>query len=170
LRNLLPFSIYAVKHGLIKMKDIGMSVKDFTKKNKDDATDIDFSNVEIDEGTMKKVYVIDDNVLKKLEDFIKEYKALAKESEAEIENASKELSKDIKRSGIALEDEDLADNSLTVAGVIRNPKNKKLPKNDLTEKVKQAMSKKNSVKKMKTAVKKAAKSEKAVNKAKAKAG
>lgn len=62
--------MYAVKNGFVKAKDIGMSVKDFSKKNKADATEIDFKTVNIDEDTMKKIYVIDDKILKKLEDFI----------------------------------------------------------------------------------------------------
>ena len=70
LKHLVPFTVYAVKNGFVKAKDIGMSVKDFAKKNKADATEIDFKTAEIDEDTMKKIYVIDNDVLKKLEDFI----------------------------------------------------------------------------------------------------
>lgn len=157
LKNLVPFTAYAVKNGFIKAKDIGMSVKDFAKKNKADSTEIDFNTVDIDEDTMKKIYVIDNDVLKKLEDFIGQYRDSMKDAQKDIESSGQKLDKDIKDAGIKLEGEELADNSLVVAGVIDKPENKKLPKKEKQEKVKAAIESKKKAKKLIDAAKKASK-------------
>ena len=157
LKNLVPFTVYAVKNGFVKAKDIGMSVKDFAKKNKADATEIDFKNVDIDEDTMKKIYVIDDNVLKKLEDFISQYKDSMKDAQEDIEKAGEKLDKDIKDAGVKLEGEELADNATVVAGVIDKPENKKLTKKEKQQKVKAAIETKKQVKKLTDAAEKASK-------------
>ena len=41
----------AVKNGWVKTKDIGAAIANFSKKNKEDVTGIDFSKMEIDPST-----------------------------------------------------------------------------------------------------------------------
>ena len=157
LKNLVPFTVYAVKNGFVKAKDIGMSVKDFSKKNKADATEIDFKTVDIDEDTMKKIYVIDDKILKKLEDFISQYKDSMKDAQKDIESAGEKLDKDIKDAGVKVEGEDLADNAMVIAGVIDKPDNKNLSKKEKQKKVESAIKTKKRAKKIMDASKKSLK-------------
>jgi tyrosyl-tRNA synthetase len=51
----------------------------------------------------------------------------------DIETSSEELNKDIKKSGVKIEGEKLADNALTVAGVIDNEENKGKSGKELTK-------------------------------------
>lgn len=137
LANLLPFAIYVVKNNYIKAKALGSAIKDVANKNKDDDTGIDYDNVEIDESTIKSKFAFDEETIKKLHDFIAQFKKEMEAGKDDIEKAAGELDKDIKKAGVKIEPEKLADNTLTVAGVIDDEKNKNKSGKEMTELVNQ---------------------------------
>lgn len=146
LKNLIPFVIYAVKNNYIKAKALGSAIKNIGDKNKDDETGIDYDNVEIEESSIKTVYAFDDETIEKLQKFIDEYKKEMEAAKDDIETSSEELSKDIKKSGVKIEGEKLADNALTVAGVIDNEENKGKSGKELTKIVDQKIEAKKEIK------------------------
>lgn len=146
LKNLIPFAIYAVKNNYIKAKALGSAIKNIGDKNKDDETGIDYDNVEIEESSIKTVYAFDDETIEKLQKFIDEYKKEMEAAKDDIETSSEELSKDIKKSGVKIEGEKLADNALTVAGVIDNEENKGKSGKELTKIVDQKIEAKKEIK------------------------
>ena len=146
LKNLIPFVIYAVKNNYIKAKALGSAIKNIGDKNKDDETGIDYDNVEIEESSIKTVYAFDDETIEKLQKFIDDYKKEMEAAKDDIETSSEELSKDIKKSGIKIEGEKLANNALTVAGVIDNKENKGKSGKELTKIVDQKIEAKKEIK------------------------
>ena len=146
LMNLIPFVIYAVKNNYIKAKALGSAIKNIGDKNKDDETGIDYDNVEIEESSIKTVYAFDDETIEKLQKFIDEYKKEMEAAKDDIETSSEELNKDIKKSGVKIEGEKLADNALTVAGVIDNEENKGKSGKELTKIIDQKIEVKKEIK------------------------
>lgn len=144
--NLIPFVIYAVKNNYIKAKALGSAIKNIGDKNKDDETGIDYDNVEIEESSIKTVYAFDDETIEKLQKFISEYKKEMEAAKDDIETSSEELNKDIKKSGVKIEGEKLADNALTIAGVIDNEENKGKSGKELTKIIDQKIEAKKEIK------------------------
>lgn len=163
LANLLPFAVYVVKNNYIKAKALGSAIKDVANKNKDDDTGIDYDNVEIDESTIKSKFAFDEETIKKLHDFIAQFKKEMEAGKDDIEKAAGELDKDIKKAGVKIEPEKLADNTLTVAGVIDDEKNKNKSGKEMTElvnqqieidkKIKDLLNKANELKKLSNKIK-----------------
>lgn len=133
LANLLPFAAYVVKNGYVKAKALAGSVKDIGKKSKEDDTGIDYDNVEIDESSIKTKFAFDEETVKKLKDFIAQYKKEMENSSKDIEKAAGDLDKDIKKAGVKIEPKKLADNTLTVAGVVDDKANKGKSGKEMTE-------------------------------------
>jgi hypothetical protein len=133
LANLLPFAAYVVKNGYVKAKALAGSVKDIGKKSKEDDTGIDYDNVEIDESSIKTKFAFDEETVKKLKEFIAQYKKEMENGSKDIEKAAGDLDKDIKKAGVKIEPEKLADNTLTVAGVVDDKANKGKSGKEMTE-------------------------------------
>lgn len=145
LKNVGWLAAYLVKNNFIKAKEIAKSIKDFNVKNIDDNSDIDYSNVEIDEDTFKESSMFDnEKEIKAIEDFIKQYQETQQEAEKEAQKTIKDAEKDIKDSGIDIPQEQLDDNTLDVLGVIDKEENKDKSPEELTKLVKDKIEKKTS--------------------------
>ena len=107
----------------MKTKDIGSAIADFAKKNKKDVTGIDFSKAEIDPSTTKFKCLFD-NAGASLSNFMKELEAGLKGEGEEIRKADEELRADVKKAGVDMDEQEIDDNGLAVAGVIDDEKNK----------------------------------------------
>ena len=70
-KNACLLALKAVQNGWTKTKDIAKSIKDFSSKNKEDATGVDWDNVSIDEDTMKFRCLFAGDSGKKLKQFAK---------------------------------------------------------------------------------------------------
>lgn len=145
LKNVGWLAAYLVKNNFIKAKEIAKSIKDFNVKNIDDNSDIDYSNVEIDEDTFKESSMFDnEKEVKAIEDFIKQYQETQQEAEKEAQKTIKDAEKDIKDSGIDIPQEQIDDNTLDVLGVIDKEENKDKSPEELTKLVKDKIEKKTS--------------------------
>ena len=113
----------AIKNGWVKTKDIGASIADFAKKNKEDVTGIDFSKAEIDPSTTTFKCLFD-NVGNKFSTFMKDLENELKDEGKEIEKADKQLHADVKKAGVDMDEQEIDDNGIAVASVIDNKKNK----------------------------------------------
>lgn len=124
-----------IKNGFYKAVDLAKSIKDINKKNIEDNSNIDFENVTIDEDSIKTIYVFDGDSIKKLESFLEEYNKSLEGTAEEAEESGKKLKDDVKKAKVKVNDETLDNNGLTVAGVIKNPENKKDSPKELEEKI-----------------------------------
>ena len=130
----------AIKNGWVKTKDIGASIADFAKKNKEDVTGIDFSKAEIDPSTTKFKCLFD-NVGDKFSTFMKDLENELKDEGKEIEKADKQLHDDVKKAGVEMEEKEIDDNGLAVASVIDSKKNKGKKGKELKKKIESAIKK-----------------------------
>ena len=130
----------AIKNGWVKTKDIGASIVDFAKKNKEDVTGIDFSKVEIDPSTTKFKCLFD-NVGDKFSTFMKDLENELKDEGKEIEKADKQLYDDVKKAGVDMDEQEIDDNGLAVASVIDNKKNKGKKGKELKKKIESVIKK-----------------------------
>ena len=87
-KNALTIAKLAIKNGWVKTKDIGASISNFSKKNKEDVTDIDFEKAEIDTSTTKFKCLFD-NIGDKFSTFMKDLETELKDEGKEIEKADK---------------------------------------------------------------------------------
>ena len=130
-------ALAAAKNGWVKATEIKDAIKDFSKKNKEDNTGIDFENVEVDEDTMKFMCLLDGDSMKKLDEFVKNYYDDLKDFGKECEEADEKLHKDAKAKDIKLSDDEIDKHGMTVAGVIDDENNKKVSGKELTAEIKQ---------------------------------
>ena len=144
LKNVGWLAAYLVKNNFIKAKEIAKSIKDFNVKNIDDNSDIDYSNVEIDEDTFKESSMFDnEKEIKAIEDFIKQYQETQQEAEKEAEKSIKDAENDIKDSGIDIPQEQIDNNTLDVLSVIDNEDNKDKSPEELSQLIKDKLEKEN---------------------------
>lgn len=134
-KKFLKIAAYSIKNGLVKTGDIAKSVKDFTKKNVKDNTDIDYDNLEIDPDTVKIKTLFGGKDNKVLVDFINEFSEEMKDAESEAEKQAQQLKNDIKKRGVTVSDEELNKNGQTIAGTIYNKENKDLSGKKLKQKI-----------------------------------
>lgn len=139
-KHALSIAKMAIKNGWVKTKDIGASITDFAKKNKEDVTGIDFSKAEIDPSTTMFKCLFD-NVGDKLSTFMKDLENELKDESKEIEKADKQLHADVKKAGVDMDEQEVDDNGLAVASVIDNKKNKGKSGKDLKKKIESAIKK-----------------------------
>lgn len=79
LKNAGKIALSAVKNGWAKASDLKDAVKNFSTKNKEDDTGIDWDNVEIDEATIKLQCLFDGDSGKKLKEFCQKLQAKMKD-------------------------------------------------------------------------------------------
>ena len=130
-------ALAAAKNGWVKATEIKDAIKDFSNKNKEDNTGIDFQNVEVDEDTMKFMCLLDGDAMKKLDEFVKNYYDDLKDFGKECEEADDKLRKDAKAKDIDLSKEEIDKHGMTVAGVIDDKDNSKASGKELTDEIKQ---------------------------------
>lgn len=134
-KKFLKIAAYSIKNGLVKTGDIAKSVKDFTKKNIKDNTDINYDNLEIDPDTVKIKTLFGGKDNKVLVDFINKFSEEMKDAESEAEKQAQQLKNDIKKRGVTVSDEELNKNGQTIAGTIYNKENKDLSGKKLKQKI-----------------------------------
>lgn len=134
-KKFLKIAAYSIKNGLVKTGDIAKSVKDFTKKNIKDNTDIDYDNLEIDPDTVKIKTLFGGKDNKVLVDFINEFSEEMKDIDSEVEKQTQQLKNDIKKRGVSVSDEQISKNGPIIVGTIYNKENKDLSKKELRSKI-----------------------------------
>ena len=125
-KKFLKIAAYSIKNGLVKTGDIAKSVKDFTKKNIKDNTDIDYDNLEIDPDTVKIKTLFGGKDNKVLVDFINKFSEEMKDAESEAEKQTEQIKGDIKKRGVELSDEEVNKHGAIIAGTIYDKDNKNL--------------------------------------------
>ena len=129
----------AIKNGWVKSTDIVGSIKDFSKKNKEDKSGIDYSKLKLDPSTMSFKCLFDGDTGKTLNAFIDEFESEIKDESKEIEKADKQLHADVKKAGVKMDEQEIDDNGLAVASVIDNKKNKGDSGKELKKKIEGAI-------------------------------
>lgn len=134
-KKFLKIAAYSIKNGLVKTGDIAKSVKEFTKKNVKDNTDIDYDNLEIDPDTVKIKTLFGGKDNKVLVDFINEFSEKMKDAESEAEKQTEQIKGDIKKRGVELSDEEVNKHGAIIAGTIYDKDNKNLSGKKLQKKI-----------------------------------
>jgi hypothetical protein len=150
----VPLATKAVKSGWTKASSISGSIKDFSKKNKEDKSGIDYSKLKLDPSTVSFKCLFDGETGKKLMSFMDEFESEIKDEGKEIEKADKQLHDDVKKAGVKMDEKEIDDNGLAVASVIDNKENKGKKGKELKKEIEGAIKKDKEVKKIENAVKK----------------
>lgn len=147
-KHALSIAKMALKNGWVKTKDIGASIADFAKKNKEDVTGIDFSKAKIDPSTTKFKCLFD-NVGDKFQTFMKDLENGLKDESKKIEKADKQLHDDVKKAGVDMDEQEIDDNGIAVASVIDNKKNKGKNGKELKKQIEKEIKKDETIKELK---------------------
>lgn len=125
----------SVKSGAIKAADLTKSIKDFSNKNVEDNSGIDWNNIQIDPHGMSAKCIFDGDSKKIVEQFMKTFESSMKGIDQEIKQADDKLHKEVKQAGVKLDNKTVDKNGIVVATAIDDAKKSGKSGKELTNEI-----------------------------------